>query len=1509
MNNHQSYATVQSIASRSRKNSTMMKATNYCLSNTKAKFFTYNLFTSALILMSGQSFAGAGIYINDGTDSGCSVTFDGGTTSDIYTGIYSLNSSLPLTDNRIDSGHTIKTNAANHIKGYYPVDSCSPKDKETQTYRALFYQNADSYYSGSTSLTLGGRLDVNSGIIGVGNRGNNGTNATNSIRMGTGKSLDATNDKTNAITIGVNSSASAENAIALGNATTASANNTIAIGNGTVANEKQSVVIGDGASSSSNAAVGLNVVIGAGAKAIDDATNSRSFQSTVIGSNATAAGVRTLAVGSNATTGSDYAIAMGYNSTAPTLHSLALGSDAQVNATATSDIANATAITNSGSTLLSSTANDSIAAMALGRQAKAAGYAAIAQGLNANASTAFTIALGANSQANKVGSTALGAYTSATATGSVALGEYSVADREQLMGTTTYGTDPLSSVDDTKKKDNVTWQSNAGAVSVGSAAQRNQSGVDIPATTRQITNLAAGTQDTDAVNVAQLKAAGFKLATTASAGGVVDNSSTDDKNIQNGETLTVDAGKNIKVTQTGQKVSIATQDDVEFTSVTAGGTKISSAGLTFVDPFTGVQKGYSPSITATGINAGGTKITNVAAGEADTDAVNVAQLGEVITLLDESVAASQEEVKSTDNSVKVTTTKNTDQANVFDLSVNVDGTSITKDTATGELKANTVGFAQNANGTIKAEANNNALASAKDIANAINNAGFTLKTSANGGKKISGDDEIINAGDEINLTAGKNLTVQQNTKGQVIFSTAENVEFTTVTAGGTKISSAGLTFVDLFTGDQKDYSPSITETGINAGGTKITNVAAGEADTDAVNVAQLGEVIALLDESVAASQEEVKSTDNSVKVTTTKNTDQANVFDLSVNVDGTSITKDNTGALTANTAGFATNANGSVKSESNNNALATSADVAKAINSAGFTLTTSANGGKKISGDDEIINAGDVINLVAGKNLTVKQEANGTVTYSLADEIALNKVATGKTVMDTNGITISGGTADVKLTNTGLDNGGNKITNVAAGTDANDAVNVSQLQAAQAASKETVTSDEGSIVVGVKTDQTTGANIFDLSVNVDDKTITKDSTGALQVNTTDLTVTDGKVSTPKDANALATAANVANAINQSGFTLKTSENGGTKVSGDDELINPADTIDMAAGKNLTVTQEANGKITYATADEVTFTKATANTVVVGDPTTNSTTLTSTANGLDVGGDKITNVANGDISPTSTDAINGSQLSNTTKSIADALGGSSTVNTDGTITAPAYTLVSGTPAQNSTKTYNSVGNALNALNTAVNAPLTFAADSGNNVERQLGSTLNINGDAKNITTTTTSNGVTVALNDNISVKSVSVENGPTINSSGIQMANQQITGLKSGLDGTTIEQVAAQGASSPTWNNAATVGDLAQVQNNVVNSNNRINQLNDKINNVDKKLRAGVAGALATSGLPQAYIPGKSMVAIAAGSFKGENALAVGATRISDNGKVVLKLTGNTNTRGDVGTSVGLGYQW
>lgn len=87
------------------------------------------------------------------------------------------------------------------------------------------------------------------------------------------------------------------------------------------------------------------------------------------------------------------------------------------------------------------------------------------------------------------------------------------------------------------------------------------------------------------------------------------------------------------------------------------------------------------------------------------------------------------------------------------------------------------------------------------------------------------------------------------------------------------------------------------------------------------------------------------------------------------------------------------------------------------------------------------------------------------------------------------------------------------------------------------------------------------------------------------------------------------------------------------------------------------------------------------------------------------------------------------------------------------------------------------------------------------------------------------------------------------------------------------------------------------------------RLERKINKQGKEARAGIAGANAAAALPQAYTAGKAMVAAAAGTFKGQNALAVGYSRISDNGKVILKLQGNANTSGDIGAGVGVGYQW
>ena len=283
---------------------------------------------------------------------------------------------------------------------------------------------------------------------------------------------------------------------------------------------------------------------------------------------------------------------------------------------------------------------------------------------------------------------------------------------------------------------------------------------------------------------------------------------------------------------------------------------------------------------------------------------------------------------------------------------------------------------------------------------------------------------------------------------------------------------------------------------------------------------------------------------------------------------------------------------------------------------------------------------------------------------------------------------------------------------------------------------------------------------------------------------------------------------------------------------------------------------------------------------------------------------ITNVAAGDISPTSTDAINGSQLYATNNvigevasSTADILGGNAQVNSDGTISAPTYIVTNGDPSTGNTVAVYTVGDAISNLSTAVQKPLTFETDSGSYAAK-LGSTVGVKGDGNNISTSVDSSGnIQVSISDTPTFTSVTTGgtvvnsdgittnngNGPSLTTSGIDAAGTKITNVAAGTDDT----------------DAVNVGQLKA---STVNINN-------KINKVDDRASAGVASAMAAAGLPQAYLPGHSMVAVAGGTHRGQNAIALGVSRISDNGKVIVKLTGATNSENDTSASVGVGYQW
>ena len=87
------------------------------------------------------------------------------------------------------------------------------------------------------------------------------------------------------------------------------------------------------------------------------------------------------------------------------------------------------------------------------------------------------------------------------------------------------------------------------------------------------------------------------------------------------------------------------------------------------------------------------------------------------------------------------------------------------------------------------------------------------------------------------------------------------------------------------------------------------------------------------------------------------------------------------------------------------------------------------------------------------------------------------------------------------------------------------------------------------------------------------------------------------------------------------------------------------------------------------------------------------------------------------------------------------------------------------------------------------------------------------------------------------------------------------------------------------------------------------QLRNELNGVSKDANAGTAAAIAMANMPQAFTPGKSMIAAGAGYYEGQTALSIGVSKLSDNGRWVIKFSGSADTRGKVGVGAGAGFQW
>lgn len=582
------------------------------------------------------------------------------------------------------------------------------------------------------------------------------------------------------------------------------------------------------------------------------------------------------------------------------------------------------------------------------------------------------------------------------------------------------------------------------------------------------------------------------------------------------------AGQIVTTAENG-KVSFKLANDISgINSVTTGDAKLNTNGLTITD---------GPSVLKSGINAGGKTISNVGDAVNDTDAATLKQVKNARTVV---IAGS--------NVDSVTSVEGAN--NQMTYTVNVDNLSV--------------------------KANNEA---AKSV---------TLK---NG----------------LTFNNGTNTTASVGDNGEVKYDLNSTLTgLTSVTAGNSTLDTNGLTI-------KEGTAPKvvITSDNVNMGGNVIHNVGDGVAPTDAVNKGQLE----ALQNQVSGGWNLVGKNSDGTAVTAKIGAGKTVTYNNGSYTKAV-VTKDDSGNATVKvdviTGKFGSGTDdkaGTVTSTANG--LATTQNVADAINSASINVVAD-----NTSGSKKAVKAGNTVHFANDGNLTLVQGDNtsgeATFTYGLNEEISISKVTTsdttkGSTVQTAEGVTTTDAAGNtyiqngqgitltpsdktkppVKLTNTGLDNGGNKITGVGKGTDDTDAVNVAQLKEVndKVGSGWQIAGNDGTKVADI------GAG-KKVSFKTDSQYLTAktESAGTDAANVTyglktkALEVADGKVSSVDTAeDGLATAKNVADTINQTYWTAASGKSGSGSQADEtandaDKKISAGDTVTFNAGNNLSLAQ-------------------------------------------------------------------------------------------------------------------------------------------------------------------------------------------------------------------------------------------------------------------------------------------------------------------------------------------------
>lgn len=1559
-----------------------------------------------------------------------SVAIGGGSATDKAGVAYTTRTILGTTYTWAGGANTIAGDVVSIGKKGYErqLINLSPGDISANSTDAI---NGSQLYAAMAELEKIHYFSVKSNV--TGNQNNTGASGVDSIAIGPNAStspisagsitmgLNARSLNEKNIAIGVDAYSSAAGGVSLGNGAQTTNNNSTAIGSSAKAKEANATAVGMNATALGNqsTAIGSNANVADGAR-----------ESVAIGNNASTAKSYSFAAGPNAKTAEQLSVAIGFNANATGLHAVAIGP-------------NATTGTNAWSTIaIGNNANATLRhGVAIGDNATTKGDLAIAMGTNST-SQYQSVSLGAESAANGGSSIALGASSNATVGGSVALGNSTVAGSNMFDATSSGATFK----NDAGVNTTVSFAANSsaigGAVSVGKAGNE-----------RQIQNVAAGrisATSTDAINGSQLYTvlnnSGFNVQENGNAKSRINNNGVvnfKDGNLTTANVTDTENGTIVKFdvnttnittnTTTGNATAtnpnnIATAGDVtnainnvrnmpitftgntgsavkklgESLGIVGDGTDITSTAdannVTFtLNKSTVVTAGDNKAVTSGAVDTAIKAINLTTAGNTGTGAVNLATQSLNITGsngLTTVATGNGIEVKIDDETRK----KIDDASSAKEVSASVSsGSSAVSVIANGTTK-NADGVEVTDYAVDLSQATKDDIQKGVDANTAVTTKGLTFT----GDTKES---DVKKLGDKVAITGDDNITTEANPNG-VQVKLNKDLKVDSVKAGDTTINNDGLTV---------NGGPSVTKSGINAGDKKITGVAAGTDDTDAVNVSQLKEVKEIANKgwnlSVNTGENksniapdatvDLRSANDNIQITkdgnnvTFKLNDTINVTnvnatgnvtagDTTINNDGLTIT----GGPSVTKSGIdaagnkiSNVADGNVAPDSkeavNGSQLYSLGDtINKKIDGMGFNLTTNGTETPALSDADKRITSNETFAINQGKNIKVTQITNG---YEIAtsDNMTLGEKAedgkpgtdgsldvkgkdgsavsingkdgsiglagkdganpltiktaegpagvdgddtTKKPRLDVNGesvatlndglkftgnnestvnkhklntlVKIKGeGVAEAESTN--FKSAAGNINVKADGTDTLEVQLAKDLKGLNSAEFKDASGDvtkitpagvavnkadnlnaDGSVKdpnktvsisnTGVNAGGNKVTNVADGDVNADSKDAINGSQLYNAVATTNLTPnTTGKIDTPVDGSKLVNATTVANAINNSGWNVTVNKDGGEAEGETVQKVSPGSTVTYIAGQNIKIKQDGMNFTISTTkdlkAENVTATTVNTTTINLGEGD-NSTPITvvsgkdaapnldgKTPNRMNFGGETIATLSDGLKFGANVGDVYGAKLN-------------SQIN------------VKGADSNTNWSEFDGGDNVMTNI------------DKSGNVRVGIKKNLKV----ESVTANKFTAGDTVIDNNGVTIK-----NGPSMTKNGIDAGNKQITNVAPG-------RIAADST------DAVNGSQLHEVK---ADMNNKINHLNGQVNKLGKRVNAGTASALAASQLPQAYIPGKSMVSVAAGNYQGQNAVALGMSRISDNGKIIIRLAGTSDTQGKVGVAVGAGYHW